>query len=191
MKNKKYQEAARINPYGNLDQLGSAPASAFAPPVSAKGFRDRELFVYAVSFDKLTDYEKAATIVTLLDMLPSVKEMRSYLGSQHRLSKPSLREWHDRIPPAALGLLRWIIASNRSSIVQVDACPGQDDVDINNRFIKVKDQVAGIAGWTQCEYHFIFLLCIMGGLGGHDMHLGDDMYHIASTIVDGDIMGRM
>lgn len=152
MENKTSSEAlVPMNQYIDTHGAQFAATSAVTPPTTRKAFTDSKMFIYAVNFDDLTDAEKATTIVTLLDVIPSIKEMGSYLVKQRRFSEPSLSNWNDRIPPAALGLLRWIIASNRSCIVQVDICPGQEDADINNRLIKVKDQVAGIAGWTQCE----------------------------------------
>lgn len=89
--------------------------------------------VYKHNFDDLDDSLKAQSIVMLLDTLPSVKEMREYLVQQNRITEPNLRSWKERISPAALGLLRWIIASNRSCIVQVEECPGQEDMETSIR----------------------------------------------------------
>ena len=101
----------------------------------------------------MDDLKKADTIVMLLELLPPIKEMRSYLVQQSRFSEPNLRVWKERISPAALGLLRWIIASNRSCIVQVDKCPGQDDTDVTVAKIKLDQRVSGISpNWVQFRF---------------------------------------
>ncbi|TVY21133.1 Ubiquitin-conjugating enzyme E2 Q2 [Lachnellula arida] len=106
--------------------------------------------VYNQNFDDMDDISKSETIVTLLETLPSVLEMRTYLTQQYRRSEPSLLAWNDRVSPAALGLLRWIIASNRSCIVQVDRCPGQDDQDVAKAKVKLDQRISGISEhWVQ------------------------------------------
>ncbi|KAJ5668059.1 uncharacterized protein N7477_006629 [Penicillium maclennaniae] len=57
----------------------------------------------------------------LLGMLPGIDEMINYLASQG--PDATLSSWKERIPPAALVLLRWIVASNRSYIVQDNSNP--------------------------------------------------------------------
>lgn len=109
--------------------------------------------VYNQNFDDMDDVSKSETIVTLLETLPSVLEMRTYLTQQCRRSEPSLLAWKDRVSPAALGLLRWIIASNRSCIVQVDKCPGQDDQDAAKAKVKLDQRISGISEhWIQFRF---------------------------------------
>lgn len=74
---------------------------------------------YDRNFDELPDSAKAQTICEILCTLPPIDELVAYL-SRSTSTQTSLSAWSDRISPAALGLLRWIVASNRSSIVQLD-----------------------------------------------------------------------
>lgn len=89
--------------------------------------------IYNQNFDDMNEKSKAEAIVLLLETLPPIKEIQDYLVQQSRNTEPSLRSWKERISPAALGLLRWIIASNRSCIVQVGKCPGQETNDSSVR----------------------------------------------------------
>ena len=71
---------------------------------------------YDQNFDELSITHKQAIICMLLDTLPNVSSMRLYLGpvgSQNLLSS-----YREKINPAALDMLRWIVSSNRSCIVQ-------------------------------------------------------------------------
>ena len=94
---------------------------AATPPMGAVGQSSKlpevSFIVYDRNFDDLNPDEKSKVIRILLDTLPSIILMKDYLEtSRHN----SLQSWSDRLSPAALGVLRWIIASNRSCIVQVD-----------------------------------------------------------------------
>jgi ubiquitin-conjugating enzyme E2 Q len=49
-----------------------------------------------------------------------------------------------------LGLLRWIIASNRSCIVQVDKCPGQEATDPS---IRLEQKCSNVSdNWVQFRF---------------------------------------
>ncbi|KAH0536283.1 hypothetical protein FGG08_006821 [Glutinoglossum americanum] len=93
---------------------------------------------YDQNFDRLPDPEKRKAIVSILATLPSISEMRSFLTRDS-----SLHQWHDRLSPAALGMLRWIIASNRSCIVEVDSTSGVPGA---------YDHVAGMPDWKQFRF---------------------------------------
>ena len=71
---------------------------------------------YDKNFDELSNQSKQTTIIALLNALPSIEEMSQYLGP-HSSDKP-LSSWRERLSPASLDLLRWIVASNRSCILQ-------------------------------------------------------------------------
>ena len=106
-------------------------------------YRNVEFTIYDQNFDDLPALEKYMMICTLLDTLPSIAKMQEFLlgkGSH----EASLRQWADRINPAALGLLRWIIASNRSCIVQVDNLEGVSR--------KSEERVSGMPGWMQFRF---------------------------------------
>lgn len=85
-----------------------------------------DCYLFNNSFDELSNENKARSIITLLDTLPPVKEMQQYLIMHSGGQNPELRQWRDRISPAALNVLRWIIASNRSCIMQVDTILAED-----------------------------------------------------------------
>jgi len=74
--------------------------------------------VYCEDFKALNKSEKCLAIRNVLDTLPDVKTMQEYL-SKHRSA--DLKSWVERVSPAAVTLLRWIIASNRACIMQVDS----------------------------------------------------------------------
>ncbi|KAF2866868.1 hypothetical protein BDV95DRAFT_611164 [Massariosphaeria phaeospora] len=123
------------------------------PPVQSKAiplptpdlneFVPAGFHIYSQNFDELPDFHKREAIYTLLDTLPSVSEMRQYLL---RKSQSPLSAWVDRLPPASLGILRWIIASNRACIVQV----GDDDGATTIK--KGEDRVYGMGGWSQFRF---------------------------------------
>lgn len=119
------------------------------PPTLKKEFLSRnhhpeiEFAIYNENFDDLNDNEKQSSIVTLLDTLPSIAQMRSFLRGKGG-QDTSLRKWVDMISPASLGLLRWIIASNRSCIIQVDSLDGSTR--------KSEERVSGMAGWMQFRF---------------------------------------
>lgn len=99
--------------------------------------------LYDQNFDDLDDTDKARSICMMLDNLPSVQQMGDFLRSKGG-QDTSLRNWADRISPAALGVLRWIIASNRSCIIQVDSLDGSSR--------KSEDRVSGMSGWMQFRF---------------------------------------
>lgn len=70
-----------------------------------------------MNFDDIeTADQKQTVIVALLQSLPDVLSMKSWLESGPPGSR-SLAAWKN-VPPAALDLLRWVVASNRSCIMQ-------------------------------------------------------------------------
>lgn len=109
-----------------------------------KSIHDVYLWNYDVDFDSLSEQDKRSTIVSLLDRLPPVKEMMEYL-QKHKNS--SLDRWKDRMPEACLQVLRWIIASNRACIVQVD---NPDDPDGSTK--RSEERVFGMKGWVQFRF---------------------------------------
>lgn len=102
-----------------------------------------QFIVYDQNFDDLDDSQKQHSICMLLETLPSVKQMGDYLRSKGG-QDTSLRQWAERISPAALGVLRWIIASNRSCIIQVDSLEGSGR--------KPEERVSGMPGWMQFRF---------------------------------------
>ena len=87
-----------------------APTPRLAPVTLTK---------YSQEFSLLeTNREKCDAICRLLDTLPTINEMRKYLSQTNHPTE--LKNWVERLPRDACSLLRWIIASNRSCIMQVD-----------------------------------------------------------------------
>lgn len=102
-------------------------------------FREATFHIYNQNFDDLEDFHKREAIYAMLDILPSIADMRSYLI---RKAQSPLSSWVDRLPPAALGLLRWIIASNRACIMQVE-----EETDATARH-----RLYGMPGWVQFRF---------------------------------------
>ena len=109
--------------------------------VVKKEFRPASFYIYSQNFDDLTDEQKRVAISTLLDLLPPVADMRKYLL---RKAQSTLSSWVERLSPAALGILRWIIASNRACILQVDS---EEDAGR-----KIEERLYGMAGWAQFRF---------------------------------------
>ncbi|TKA79464.1 hypothetical protein B0A55_04215 [Friedmanniomyces simplex] len=93
--------------------------------------------VYDQDFEQLDRAGKCISICKLLDTLPSVKTIQDYLAKKR---PADLKYWVERISPAALSLLRWIIASNRACIMQVDG-DSSGDVQGQERLYGMKDFV--------------------------------------------------
>lgn len=132
------------SPYGH--GVRSAPTPACTPPPPSV-LSEVEFTIYDQNFDDLEPTDKLTTICMLLNTLPSVTEMKMYLQSKNGIDT-SLRTWHDRISPAALGMLRWIIASNRSCLIQVDDIDKAATKSIN----KSEERVSGMPQWMQFRF---------------------------------------
>ncbi|KAG9776209.1 hypothetical protein KCU88_g4945, partial [Aureobasidium melanogenum] len=97
-----------------------------------------DVYCHNLQFD---DFRHQAYLRTLLDILPSVRDMYEYLQGGG-----SLKGWSERIPESAVNLLRWIVASNRSCITEVDEVT---DSIRRNAPLKKEDRVIGMDGWMQ------------------------------------------
>lgn len=112
-----------------------------------------EIFQYDHPFDELSEDLKNKAINHLLDAVPSVKEMQTLLMSSDQGQHPTLR---GKVAESALSLLRWIIASNRSCILQVDPTPsghlgsGKTRQEVTTTF--PDDRVSGMEGWMQFRF---------------------------------------
>lgn len=87
------------------DVLGNYPVST---PV--------KYVIYDTNFDDIPVENKRSSMIMLLDALPCIDAMSTFLGPSE--SGRLLSSWQDTISPGALDLLRWIVASNRSCILQ-------------------------------------------------------------------------
>jgi ubiquitin-conjugating enzyme E2 Q len=86
---------------------------------------------YKMNFDDLPFYDRCQAIREQLSLLPSVKDMASFVAVGRELSS-----WSETVPPAALSILRWVIASNRSCIMQVEE----------------KDKIHGLESYMQFRF---------------------------------------
>jgi ubiquitin-conjugating enzyme E2 Q len=111
--------SANANGGATTPVVASAPVS----PTSTPRWTPASFSAYSQDFDDLNQTEKCQAICKLLDTLPTVDEMRKYLSQHH---PTDLRSWVERMPRDATNLLRWIIASNRACIMQVEAEGGEN-----------------------------------------------------------------
>lgn len=158
---------------GQPQLLQTSPTPAPTPPPASEN--EALISIYDQNFDELSDVEKNTAIVTLLDTLPDISSMRAFLQSRARGHDPSLTMWRERISKSALDILRWIIASNRSCIIQVDqmtepapsnpastspptmSVQGTKENPINLEDTAIKEfaneeRVFGMPGWLQFRF---------------------------------------
>ena len=108
-----------------------------------------QCYLYDKQFDDLSQTEQYRAIMGLLNTLPGVIEMRNYLERQGRTQDSALKTWADRISDSALNLLRWIVASNRSCILQVDDIHSDNDFKFPGR---PNDRIGSMDTWTQFRF---------------------------------------
>jgi ubiquitin-conjugating enzyme E2 Q len=138
--------STRSKPTTSLDILyGTVTASQ--PVVDYKG-NSADMYIYDENFDELDEPYQCASIVTLLESLPPISQMRKYLMKTSITSEGRLQDWNDRISPSALGLLRWVVASNRSYIVYVGGSSQIDKLDSNSQS-RSGEKVTNMDGWVQ------------------------------------------
>ncbi|OTA90799.1 hypothetical protein M434DRAFT_397672 [Hypoxylon sp. CO27-5] len=100
------------------------------------------IVTYDDDLDDLRDeYQKAFSMMIILASLPSVAKMRTYLMS-NQLQQLALAKWN-KMSRASVNLLRWIISSNRSYIVQVS----EEQTDARRR-----EKIYGVDGWLQFRF---------------------------------------
>ncbi|KAI9746025.1 MAG: hypothetical protein M1818_000706 [Claussenomyces sp. TS43310] len=140
----------KLAPEGAHVPLAEAIPSLTPAVISLpNAYLDAKLAIYNKNFDDFDDTQKRETISILLETMPTVREMEDFLQQRGQESEPTLRQWANRISPAALGLLRWVVASNRSCIVQIDRYPGQMPTDPS---IKLDQKVSHMEGWVQFRF---------------------------------------
>jgi len=118
-------------------------------PLPQQGYFEVDCYLFIHNFDEMSNDYKAKAIIAMLDTIPPVKDMLQYLKTHSVGQDSSLRQWRDRISPAALNILRWIIASNRSCIMQVDTIVGADGMtDISS----LGDRISGMDEYMQFRF---------------------------------------
>ncbi|EEQ89881.1 ubiquitin conjugating enzyme [Blastomyces dermatitidis ER-3] len=113
------------------------------PNIQAE-YSDVTIYIYNHNFDDISAVDKQSTIAMLLDTLPSVDEMRKFLLNNSEKAEPMLTDWRVRISKSALDVLRWIVASNRSCIIQ----DGQTADSAYND----SDRVSGMENYMQFRF---------------------------------------
>ncbi|RPB20605.1 hypothetical protein L211DRAFT_841537 [Terfezia boudieri ATCC MYA-4762] len=102
-----------------MDAVGAQPVTPQGAP--DEGCEQVTCTTFSVNFDEMDYGAKQTAITEIIDTIPPVYDMKTWLEENTTIaSQASLRNWTDRISPAAFGVLRWIIASNRSCIIPVD-----------------------------------------------------------------------
>ncbi|KAK6336628.1 hypothetical protein TWF718_009424 [Orbilia javanica] len=164
-------------PKVRLAIVANNPQSIFNPdsinPIVIMGDTNVQVSfgVYASNFDDLSDGIKRNSIVQMLETLPSVNEMREWLIMNTKVGEEvSLKTWRNKISSSALLLLRWVVASNRSCIVQIDQTPddpieykqGEHPPDVaasmmeetkeKKKAILGEERVHGMDGWIQFRF---------------------------------------
>ncbi|KAK5175425.1 uncharacterized protein LTR77_000564 [Saxophila tyrrhenica] len=124
---------------GVSDQTTKKPAS----PAATSKWEEASFTVYDQDFKSMTVSDKSSAICRLLDTLPDVKTIQEYLTKNQ---PADLKNWVERISPAALSLLRWVIASNRACIIQVD---GDNDA---SSALKKEERLSGMANHMQFRF---------------------------------------
>jgi ubiquitin-conjugating enzyme E2 Q len=136
----------------SLNSAGTAATTDMpTPPVvaantaTAPQWDNASISTYGQDFDELTPSEKCQAICRLLDTLPTVNEMRNYLA-QHRPN--DLRNWVERLSRDATNLLRWIIASNRACIMQVETEANKTNSVASHK----EERLHGAEGYMQFRF---------------------------------------
>ncbi|KAF3938407.1 hypothetical protein ABW19_dt0200675 [Dactylella cylindrospora] len=135
------------DPISNLLQANALNLGATynAVPVYAAGSQHVTVNLFNQDFASLDVNQKQECIALLLDSLPTVREMKDRLRLGH------LSSWGDRIAPAALGVLRWVVASNRACIVQVDGLESGSQGGVFPA-THTEDRVYGMGNWMQFRF---------------------------------------
>jgi ubiquitin-conjugating enzyme E2 Q len=94
---------------------------------------------YDTNFDNLDAWQQQEVVRSQLKLLPRISQLREYL-IQTKMA--TLSGWVDRLSPALVAILRWIIASNRACIMQVDKSPHEEGAG----------RIHGMGDWMQFRF---------------------------------------
>lgn len=109
--------------------------------------RTVQFVVYDNNFDHLKEnQDKRRAIKNILNTLPDVMAMKSFLESIPTSSRRPLASW-DRISPSAFDMIRWIVASNRSCIMQDSEISEYEVAQTNNANL-----ISGVNGYLQFRF---------------------------------------
>lgn len=133
----------QISRPANIDEVPSDPEKFDSQ------LQEVKFAIYDKNFDEMSEGHKRAVLPMLLDTLPNIDAMTSFLGTDW--SEKPLSTWKDVVSPAALDILRWIFASNRSYIKLDDASDPEHLVSGMDDYI----QFRLVQGAPDKEHHFI------------------------------------
>lgn len=113
---------------------------------------EMSLHVHEEEFDDLDDTGKATAMVSILNTIPPVARMREYLAQNPDGDLSSC----PGLSPAALTLLKWIVASNRSCILQVSHVEDHraDDLDLAKNTKTREQEIIPSMGEDVVQFRF-------------------------------------
>lgn len=104
--------------------------------------------IYDSHFDEFKPQDKQASLAALMDTLPAVGVMREWLQRNTQVGQEASLKRFEKVSPPALGVLRWIIASNRSCIIPVDP----EDSDVPTGKPGTEQRVWGVGEMLQFRF---------------------------------------
>jgi ubiquitin-conjugating enzyme E2 Q len=125
---------------------------SLAQEATIPGYMNVDVFVYEHDFNELGISQRRNCITMLLDTLPGILKLREHLLSSNQGSDPQLRTRKHDLSDAALNLLRWIIASNRSCIMQVDRLTDKHAEGTASKSFTAEDRVSGMDDYMQFRF---------------------------------------
>ncbi|UZP42669.1 hypothetical protein NXS19_010485 [Fusarium pseudograminearum] len=128
---------ARVTPTNPVDSANH----------STQAWESVFIYKHEQDIDGLEIQERNQALTVISECIPPVHEMRQYL-----VERPgcTLSSWK-RMDVSTLGLLNWIVASNRSFIVQDASIPGLSQPEEETH--KVNNLVKGVEpGWVQFRF---------------------------------------
>lgn len=106
------------------------------------------LFRSITDLDDLNENDRSIALMNLTNTIPPILTMRDWL-----VDNPGLRLSSLIITPLALKLLQWIVASNRSFLVQDGPVPSPPDADLPPAPDARGTEIQGVgSGWMQFRF---------------------------------------
>ncbi|KAL9948108.1 hypothetical protein ACHAQF_003763 [Verticillium nonalfalfae] len=135
------QNKLREFPDGTSSSQTSGASTKVDPSIHVDGKKDYFIHPFEHELSELNPYQRAHSLALITGSLPAVETMR-----QHLMSKPNAAiEDCPGMGKPSLALLRWIIASNRSMIVQIDSA---DNIATDSMSSRACEKLSGIS--TRC-----------------------------------------
>ncbi|KAK1459456.1 polymerase [Colletotrichum melonis] len=110
---------------------------------------DAELYLYDHDLDSLSEAYRREALLILVQTIPPIRYLRDFLLSHQGWSLSKYK----MISKSALALLRWVVASNRSLIVQIDQPVDLDIGGIQATEARQKERFVGLGDdWMQFRF---------------------------------------